>query len=342
MPNIYDISKKAGVSTATVSRVLNNSPRVSPETREKVLRIIESTGYTPNVFAQGMGLKSMKTIGILCTDCSDTFFAAAIYYLEVNLQQNGYNCILTCAGEDLNRKRECMQLLLNKHVDAVLVLGSSFRERNARDHQYLLDAAEQVPLVLLNCYLRHPNIYCVQNDPFPSVYAVSKQLFAAGKKRPLFLYQKLNYFNKEKQRGFRAAVAEFGLQDSVMELQCPQSISETTALLINSSIPNIDVVITSHDEIAVAFLKYAKRIGLQIPVDCNLVGHGDLQLAECCEPELTTLNLHVKELCCFAVSNLMSIFGGTQPAHNTVVKADLHVRFTTDSGIFSSDLLPEE
>ena len=87
---IYDISKKAGVSIATVSRVLNGSDKVRPSTKKKVMDIIEKYDYTPNAFARGMGLHSLQTIGILCADSSDLFLAKAVYYLEQELQANGY------------------------------------------------------------------------------------------------------------------------------------------------------------------------------------------------------------------------------------------------------------
>ena len=92
---IYDISKKAGVSIATVSRVLNGSDKVRPSTKKKVMDIIEKYDYTPNAFARGMGLHSVQTIGILCADSSDLFFflAKAVYYLEQELQANGYESL---------------------------------------------------------------------------------------------------------------------------------------------------------------------------------------------------------------------------------------------------------
>ena len=74
--NIYDVSEHAGVSIATVSRVLNGNPNVSERTREKVLRVMDELGYTPNVFARGLGLDTMQTIGIMCSDSSDPYLPA--------------------------------------------------------------------------------------------------------------------------------------------------------------------------------------------------------------------------------------------------------------------------
>ena len=80
--NIYDISQKAGVSIATVSRVLNNNKNVSEGTRQKVLTVMEEEGYQPNAFARGLTLNTMKTVGLLCADSSDPYLGSAINYLE--------------------------------------------------------------------------------------------------------------------------------------------------------------------------------------------------------------------------------------------------------------------
>lgn len=85
--NIYDVSNKAGVSIATVSRVLNGNAKVSSATRNKVLDAMKELDYTPNVFARGLGLNTMKTIGIMCIDSSDIYLANAVYYLEQELRK---------------------------------------------------------------------------------------------------------------------------------------------------------------------------------------------------------------------------------------------------------------
>lgn len=85
--NIYDVSNKAGVSIATVSRVLNGNAKVSSATRNKVLDAMKELDYTPNVFARGLGLNTMNTIGIMCIDSSDIYLANAVYYLEQELRK---------------------------------------------------------------------------------------------------------------------------------------------------------------------------------------------------------------------------------------------------------------
>ena len=134
---IYDISKKAGVSIATVSRVLNGSDKVRPATRKKVMDIIEKYDYTPNAFARGMGLHSVQTIGILCADSSDLFLAKAVYYLEQELQSNGYESLLCCTGYNLDIKKNYLNLILSKKVDGIILVGSNFIGTNEEENQYI-------------------------------------------------------------------------------------------------------------------------------------------------------------------------------------------------------------
>ena len=96
--NIYDIAEIANVSIATVSRVVNGSDKVSENTRKKVLKVIEDVGYTPNVFAQGLGLNTMHTVGILVPTLADDYMSTAIDCLEKELKRYGYDCILSCTG----------------------------------------------------------------------------------------------------------------------------------------------------------------------------------------------------------------------------------------------------
>ena len=132
---IYDISEKAGVSIATVSRVLNGASNVSAKTKQKVLDVIEQYGYTPNAFARGLGLNTMKTIGILCADSSDLYIAKAIYHLERQLHSNGYDSILCCSGYDLSSKKKSMNLLSTKKVDSIILVGSTYVHDSLADNQ---------------------------------------------------------------------------------------------------------------------------------------------------------------------------------------------------------------
>ena len=174
--NIYDISEKAGVSIATVSRVLNGNTKVSEKTRQKVLEVIEECDYTPNAFARGLGLNTMKTVGVMCSDSSYPYQAKAVYYMEQNLRAHGYDCILCCTGDELDRRRECMELLLTKKVDGIILIGSSFVYEREGENQYILDAAKHCPVMILNAQIDAPYIYCVITDDVKSMEEAGEYL----------------------------------------------------------------------------------------------------------------------------------------------------------------------
>ena len=162
MINIYDIAKMSGVSIATVSRVVNNNPKVSEKTKAKVMEAIEKSGYTPNVFAQGLGLKSMRSIGILVPSIADLYMSRAVAYIEDNLHDAGYDCILRCSGYTAAEKETHIQLLLNKKIDAIILVGSTYAgsEDTTHNTDYIRRAAQEVPVFIINGLVDGDNIFC--------------------------------------------------------------------------------------------------------------------------------------------------------------------------------------
>ena len=144
--NIYDIAKLANVSIATVSRVVNNSPKVSPKTKEKVLAVMKENEYTPNAFARGLGLGSMKTVGIICPNIDDIYMAKAVSYLEQNLHAHGYDCILGCSGFKQEEKEDYVRLLLSKKIDTLILVGSTYagNGKDESDTDYITLAKEMI------------------------------------------------------------------------------------------------------------------------------------------------------------------------------------------------------
>ena len=112
--NIYDVAKEAGVSIATISRVLNDPSLVSEKTRKKVEEVLLKHNYTPNAIARGLVVKSMKTIGMLTIDIRDVYYANVAYTMEHELSKNGYNVILCNTGGDVEEKAKYIKILAEK------------------------------------------------------------------------------------------------------------------------------------------------------------------------------------------------------------------------------------
>lgn len=333
--NIYDISKKAGVSIATVSRVINGNARVSDKTRKHVLKTIEECGYTPNAFARGLGLNSMNTIGIMCSDSSDPFIAKAVFHLEQALRQNHYDVLLCCTGFQHQDKVKYMNLLLSKRTDAVILVGSSFVDENDRNNAYIRKAAKKVPVMILNGSLNSPNLYSTLCDDHMAVYESTKSLIRSGRQDIIYLYNAHSYSGNHKRSGFEAAMKSEDVNPSVINQSIHYidgTVQEARAYLheLNQNGTQFSAVMASDDTLAVGALKYAKDLGLTVPQDLSIIGYNNSLIATCSEPELTSIDNNVEALCNGCVDKLMQIFTGSVVPSQTMYPAKLVIRETTN------------
>lgn len=329
---IYDISERAGVSIATVSRVLNGSASVSDSTRQKVLDVIEQCGYTPNAFARGLGLNTMKTIGILCADSSDLYLAKAIYHMEQKLRANGYNSILCCSGYEPEAKAGSMNLLINQKVDGVILLGSNFIHEQDEDNRYILEAAAQLPVMLLNAALDAPNIYSVVSDDKTSVYEATMYMIATGVKDILYFYNSDSYSGKRKLSGYLTAMEEHRLTPCEEFYHGSQEdIPAMTECLktLHQEGRTFQGIIAANDSLALAAVKYAAETNLKLPDDLSVIGFNNSMLATCCQPELTSIDNKLEPLCQHLIDTLMGVLAGKDMPRKTVLSGELVKRGTT-------------
>ena len=332
---IYDISEKAGVSIATVSRVLNGSVSVSEKTRKKVLDVISRYEYTPNAFARGLGLNTMRTIGILCADSSDLYLAKAVYYIEQKLRANGYDSILCCTGYDPLDKAAAVSLLINKKVDAIILAGSNFIYENTDDNRYVTDAAAQLPLMLLNAALDAPNVYSVVSDDFTSVNEATLQMISGGIRDIVYFYNSTSYSGKKKLAGYLAAMKEKQLLNEAELLQFYQGSHEDIPAMtehlkrLHQEGIHFHGVIASDDTLALAAVKYAKLMGYSVPDEFCVIGYNNSVLVNCCDPELTSIDNKLETLCQHLINTLMGVLAGKELPKKTVFSGEIIRRGTT-------------
>jgi len=304
---IYDIAKSCAVSIATVSRVLNGSNKVSPKTREKVLAAMNEHNYKPNPFARGLGLNSMKMIGILCTDVSDAFFAKAVSLVEHDLRKRGLDVILGCTGNELSDKKKYLQLFLDKHVDAIILIGSPFREE--QDNSHIEKIAKQIPIITINSLLDVPNIYCVLCNEKEGMQKAIELLAKRNCNDILYLYDSLSYSGQQKLAGYKAGIQQYNLNKTSHLIQkIPRTLEAAeaiTAKLLDSGI-ELSAIVASEDLLAVGAQKALSARGIILPV----VGFNNSILAECSTPSLTSIDNRLDVLCPAAVTILAQILNG--------------------------------
>lgn len=332
---IYDISKEAGVSIATVSRVLNGNSNVRPKTRQKVMEIIEKYEYTPNAFARGLGLNTMNSVGILVADCSDMFLAKAIYFVEKFLREQGYETMLCSTGYSLEGKKEAMTFLLNKKVDSIILIGSNFIFDKESDNAYISEAAQKVPVMLLNADYNCKNVYCVYCDDYQASFDCTSYLIENGAKNILHLYDATTFSGKRKLSGYQQAVISHDLELN-KSLCCKYEGNRESAMDIADFIESIaksgvkfDAIAASNDYMAMGALRYARHNKIKVPEELQVVGYNNTVLTTCSYPELSSVDNNLEQISDRLVKSMISVLAGEEIPQKTVIPGELVNRGTT-------------
>lgn len=332
--NIQDISRLTGVSTATVSRVLNGSDKVSPRTYERVMQVIRETGYVPNAFAQGLRRDTTRTVGIICSDTTDYYVTSAVFYMEHELNSGGYVSLLVCAGYELKDRQRAMKLLLSKRVDTVVLLGSTLVERDEKDNQYIYDASREVPIIHINGCLEGENIYNVYCDDQEVTYRATRAVLAADpRRRAIFTYHMPSYSNLLKLKGFLRAMEEFGQEirgDTV--ILSPREELASAMDRVFRGVPEEEwpgAVITSGDTMAIRALKYFRVNGIRVPEQVQVVGYNNSNISSYCVPELTSIDCRIDDLARMAARVIFQVLKGENVSRKKALNGILVFREST-------------
>lgn len=333
---IYDISKKANVSIATVSRVLNGNSNVKESTRKKVMAVVEEYDYTPNAYARAMSMRSLKTIGILCADCSDPYMAKALFYLEQELHANGYESLLCNTGYNWDIKQNYINLILSKKIDGLILVGSNFIGTTEEENRYIMESAGKVPIMLMNAALDHPNVYSTLCDDCGTMLEVTDTMIESGISDILYLYDAKSYSGRMKIKGFEESMKKHGILDyEGLMYFYDGNINQMDAIAdfvenIAKSGKRFHGVLAADDALAIGAIKYARRVGRSIPEDLSVVGYNNSMLTSCCTPELTSVDNCLGSLTHQLVCTLIGVLSGEEMPKKSVFSGKLVSRGTTN------------
>lgn len=318
--NIYDIAAKSGVSIATVSRVLNNADNVKAATRQRVLQVMQEEGFTPNKFARGLSLGSMRMVGILCSNIRDPFYANAVGYVEDFLRQNDLNAVLRCTGPAVEDKQKALDYLVHQKMDAIILVGSSFIEET--DNSHIAQAAAQVPVIIINGYVDLPGVYCVTCDERAAIAELTGLLFRRNRQRVLLLHGPITQSCRQKIAGYTDAHKTAGMplvESRIVESE--RQLEQINACVKHLLVTGVsfDAIVGTEDVLAVGAQKALQRIGLTMPV----VGFNNSHLAQCSSPELTSVDNELEKLCNTALQTLVDLLDKKEVTPHITIPARL-------------------
>lgn len=328
--NIYDVAKLANTSTATVSRAINGKLGVSHKTREKILKIVDESGFVLNSFAQGLNHDSIKTVGVLCYDISDVYCAHCISILERLLRENGYNMILCTTGNEVTSKKKYFDILLSKRVDAIFLVSSKYSINI--DNEYIARAADEIPVALLNSYINVDNIYCIVCDDRLAIEEAVSFLASHGHSRIAYLHGELIFSGKRQLQGYRDGLSANGLElDQRLIVQNAFNSASLladgvmmTKQLLDAGI-DFTAVLVSDDPYAVGAMKALHAYGKKIPGDVEVIGYDNSSICDYTTPALSSIDSKVDIISDLTVRYfLQKLNGGIVPKTTTLTANIVH------------------
>ena len=300
--DIKEIARLAQVSTATVSRVLNDSPKVKQSTFERVAHIIEEHNYIPNTSARSLRVGRSMLFGLIVSDIQNPFFPDLIDGFEAMATKHGIDVIFTHTNYDTERLNQCLRRMVDRNVDAIAVMTSevdaSALERVKRSN---------TPFVLLNqapLNTRFNNIWVDYTAGFKEAV---EHLKALGHRSIAFISGPAQFSSSVRRRdAFLAGMKSCGLRVrkewiSVGDLHVEGGRAAMRRLLDGT--PRPTAVISTNDLMAVGALQAAQNAGVIVPRDLSIVGFDDIPICTMLTPPLTTITLPRLEIanCAFSV-----------------------------------------
>ena len=286
---IYDVAREAGVSMATVSRVVNNNPNVKPATRKKVFEAIERLGYRPNAVARGLASKKTTTVGVVIPDISNAIFAEVARGIEDIANMYHYNIILCNADKKKEKEIRVINTLLEKQVDGLLFMGGAVTE----EHQLAFRTAN-VPIVLCATSDESKQIPSVDIDHERAAYDAVSSLIKQGHTKIAMISGTLEDPSNGFARfnGYKKAIADAGIAYQENYVRIGNYRYESGADAVRYFLDLEDrptAVFAATDEMAIGAIHAIQDTGLVVPEDISVISVDNSRMASMVRPQLTTV-----------------------------------------------------
>ena len=306
--NIKQIAKAAGVSVATVSRVMNHPETVAPKTREKIERVMKEAEYKPNWFAQGLNFNKTKTIGIVIPHMLHSSYMEIAGGVEEVARMKGYITFMCNVEKDKKMEREYISQLIMRRVDGIILMFSSLDEQHLAQIE-----SEKVPVVLIGENQENSKACSVKVDCRDGAGEMIAHLLEVGHRSIGFLCgNDPQQEAKEMLTGYRNILKASGLRaDEDMILRTENSIEGgyiSTKKLIATKLP--DAIFATSDEIAYGAIDALKDRGYKVPDDVAVAGFGNNRMSNLIEPKLTTVELPFRKMGIYAARILFDLIDG--------------------------------
>jgi LacI family transcriptional regulator len=294
---IHDIAEKLNITASTVSRALQNHPRISDETKKAVLKIAQKLNYQPNHIAAALRNGRSKILGIIVPNVDRSFFSSVVYGIEEVANKSGYNVMICQSHEEFDKEVRTVEALLNAQVDGVI---ASFAKATENFDHFLKIKERGVPLVIFDRANDELGVSHVVIDDFQGAYKAVEHLIQQGCKRIAHFTgpNKVSIY-KERFRGYKEALLNNNIAfESSLVIESNLLLEDgqkSMQKLLKLSKP-VDGVFSSSAFGAMGALQVCKMNGISVPKQVAIVGFSNETFTLFSDPTLTTVEQHSLEM----------------------------------------------
>lgn len=288
MSSIKDVANLAGVAVGTVSRVINNSGAVKPATRRKVEMAIQELNYIPNEIARNFKMRKSKMVALLLPSIWHPFFSELAYYIEDELDQEGFKLMLCNSGGKPEKELYYLDMLQQNKVAGIVGITYNDIEN---------DVSNDIPIVSID---RHFNkkITCVTSDNYEGGRLALRELVKAGARKPAFMGSVTSVFSETMNRreGFIHEAKAMGVDYVIYEKPDPVVDDEAFFCEFLDKYRDVDGIFAITDMFAAKYIERAGRLGIRVPEDVKVIGYDGIQDHPYFHPILSTIRQPVEEM----------------------------------------------
>ena len=301
--SIKEVALKAGVSIATVSRVLNGKGPVAEETRRRILEVASRLGYAPHAMARSLITKKTGTLGVLLPDLYGEFFSEVIRGVDLAARKSGYHVLVSGFHSD-RAEIEAVLRAMRGRVDGVIVLSPDVDAQTLRRN-----LPETLPVVLLNTPVDGASFDAIQIDNYGGAFAMVRHLVALGHRRIALIEGPAeNVDARERLRGYRDALRSVGAE-LAEGLEIEGDFSEESGYRAGEHLlalaPRPTAVFAANDSMAIGCLFALRAAGVRVPEEMAVAGFDDIPIARYITPSLTSVHVPIAELGTRAMERLL-------------------------------------
>lgn len=328
MATIQDVARTAGISVATVSRVLNNSTAVSPETKETVMEAIKKLNYQPNLLGRNLRRMETKRVLVLLPNIANPFYPSIVKGIEDIGHWSGYNVMLCNTDSNKHREKQYLELLKSKLSDGVIFMEPEL------SNEELSTLGSEFPVVQCSEYKEGIEVPYVSIDNKAAAYTAINHLIGLGHRRIGIISCENSFLStRQREAGYKKALEDTGLMfDSSLisygDYSFKSGLRAANQLISHKNRPTALFVIS--DIMAIGAMAGIKQSRLRVPEDIAVVGFDNIRYSTMCDPMLTTISQPKYDLGCAAMSLLLKkIKGNIKEPASILLEHELKIRGST-------------